>query len=88
MNDPTRRTEVTIHVTEEDIRSASRGTVDLCPIAKAIKRELGMTHNVVVYGRTAEVNDRRTSLPLSASTFVHDFDSGYPVHPFTFKIGI
>ena len=87
-----------IDVTKSDIRLGGIQEANSCPIARSVKRTLGLR------GRKAErlsvlqealefesddnegwePNVRIAILPAVANTFMHDFDRELPVNPFSF----
>jgi hypothetical protein len=83
-----------IQVTNEDIRKGRRGTICHCPIARAVKRELGAAgREVRVFPTLLRFQNRRLGqfdicMPSEAKAFVKDFDGGEQVQPFEFDIKI
>ena len=80
----------TISVTLSDIVCGQKGRSMHCPIALALKRNLGASKvsaspNVVSWALDgASYHDIRS--PASVQTFIHRFDTGEPVYPFTFTL--
>lgn len=79
-----------IDVTADDILHGVRKSCSQCPLAYAFSRELGYCVNV--HGGRAtnyKLGDGRIFmcyLPIDAQIFMLDFDSGYPVEPFSFNV--
>lgn len=80
-----------IHVTEEDIRSGTVSSYNKCPIALALTRITRVGE--ISVGRRCTViwyNDEWKEVKLSwrARRFIHRFDAGKKVHPFSFKLKV
>lgn len=75
--------KIRIDVTDEDIRLGKRFSETSCPIARAARRA-GIKDPLVVMGIYSD--GKHYCLPLAAQDFVHDFDHGNPVDPFSFEI--
>lgn len=83
-----------IEVTAEDIRLGKRDHCYLCPIARAIARELKvpLSRQYVevteknVFLTTSEVILKKAKLSKRAEKFVKDFDNKKTPHPFKFKL--
>lgn len=83
---------IEIHVRQEEIDGGCGGDIDMCPIALAIKRQLGVddiwvTSSAVAYYR-ADSSIEVVLLPDSARYFIRRFDYGDEVHPFRFNINL
>lgn len=79
--------DITVEVTQEDIDKGVAGNPCLCPIARAVRRELDIptiSTDVSVYSWTMDALDVFYTLPASAERFVTRFDYGDSVEPFTF----
>lgn len=90
--------ELVIEVTAEDIALGDRGNVCLCPVARAACRLLGVpvpsdeqpVGSVTAYGggldiwRASDCDWDNYLIPQEAVHFIHAFDSGEEVTPFTF----
>ena len=82
-----------ITVTQENIDKGVRGEIGYCPIALAIKA-LGYEHVCVddesVDARREEDDPYADAflsyLPTKATSFIHAFDEGRKVAPFTFEM--
>ena len=78
-----------IEVTQKDINKGVQGECQLCPIARAIKRETKTKHvevsskNVVLYRRKS---NNFHPLPKEAQTFIKRFDGERTVKPFSFEL--
>ena len=77
-----------INVTKKDIKYAKPGSQTLCPIANALRRKHPkskladikvMPEHVFIYGEQAD-------LPKTARRFIHKFDTGLKVAPFSFEM--
>lgn len=90
---------IVFSVTAEDIAKGIRGSFCYCPIARAIARRLGrdadservqLTEHSLFLVRFAGEHlgwsTKEFPLPVSAIEFIHRFDSGKDVAPFTFTI--
>jgi hypothetical protein len=77
-----------INVTDEDISNGVPGQSWFCPIALAIRRELGLVAGeVAAYGSCCRVlKDDTIQLPSEAGDFINCFDEGLPVGPFAFDL--
>ena len=82
-----------IRVTGEHIAKGIRNDVYSCPIALALKEQLGgepcAAYDRIYLGSTESRLARRGKLfqwhmPRSGRRFMHRFDSGKPVKPFNF----
>jgi hypothetical protein len=80
----TKRVEIT--VTEDDVFRGYPNSAALCPIARAIRRDLDC-YLVEVYPHYAEIGEIRAAIPREATAWVEAFDAEEPVPtPFTFTI--
>lgn len=78
-----------IQVTRNDIRKGIPDHPAFCPIARAIKRR---THKpvavtgdyIAIFYRKQVATGYNTSIKVEA--FIHDFDIGEKVKPFTFEL--
>lgn len=80
--------DIIVDVTEDDIRHGEREECRNCPVARAIARATGRA--VLVDGDEfcfASVLVDYT-LPAAARDFIHLFDTGCNVKPFSFTISI
>lgn len=81
---------VQVDVTGTDIGSGTHDCAE-CPLARALSRALG-TEVRVLFGPTAYArvldgaDNPRVFLPAECDQFVRDYDSGHPVHPFSFRL--
>lgn len=78
-----------IEVTQDDIAAGHRKDAYCCPVALAIRRELGIPASVT--GGTATVDyaapwATAVWLPDAVSDFVELFDRGEPVESFAFDL--
>ena len=75
-----------VKVTQEHIDKGRRRATSACPIALALKEQLG--HEVVVgeFSTYIGINSDSIPLPRSAQRFVARFDRGKPVKPFNFRV--
>lgn len=82
--------QLTIQVTEEDIREGWAGLCNRCPVALALSRAPGCPWNVG--GSSAAPRDADTDafvrLPDIARRFIERFDGGDSPEPFTFTVDI
>lgn len=83
--------QLTIEVTEEDIREGKRCDCDECPVALAWSRAAGCQWDVGT--KSAGPTDtgawaHRVPLPPVAATFVRMFDDDLYVKPFSFTVDI
>lgn len=80
-----------IEVTQKDIDYGIQGESELCPIARAVKRET-KRKNVHVDRSTVEIYRNKSNgsnfytLPPKAQTFVRRFDRQESVKPFSFEL--
>jgi hypothetical protein len=86
-----------IKVTQEDIDKGNRDSLEDCPIALALVRELkldivGKRDVVAVYGkgRGAHIwrgqQEYSYKLPKNIEALIEDFDSGDKIEPFEFEM--
>lgn len=74
-----------IEVTEADIANGIPSDYCSCPIALAMKRQLGVRW--IVTRSAAENEDGgRVNLPAECGQFICNFDRGKKVEPFAFEI--
>ena len=73
-----------IKVTQEHIDKGIRGKCRLCPIALAIKDEIGKIVMVNVFD--VDIDGQVIRLPTTAFDFVQRFDADLKVSPFTFEL--
>ena len=80
----------TIDVTARDIAKGVKNDIDQCSVARAARRVFRRSLNVD--GFTINIGDgflseyRELSLPKRARNWIHKFDSGKTVKPFSFKV--
>ena len=88
---------LTIDVKQVDIKNGERCSLCECPIALAVKKQLPKKTPYTVFVADKvdfEAQDSRTlgshnaKLPKKASSFIRDFDKGYEVKPFAFKLRV
>ena len=79
--------EKVIQVRQEDIDGAVRGDGRNCPVALALKRELGGMWTVGALA-AAQNGSIRLFLPYAVRAFVKDFDHRLPVEPFSFSLNV
>lgn len=75
---------MTIEVTQEDIDRGRRGSCFECPVARAASRAVGAevsTDRYLFYLPTAKIKT-----PTEVAKFIHAFDGGEPVAPFSFEL--
>lgn len=83
---------MTIHVTQEDIDKGTRGSFLACPIARAVKRQVGVRwaevsdDHIRVADTALSGNVTRFRTPPEAADFINDFDSEEEVEPFSFEL--
>lgn len=78
-----------IRVTKRHIEEGLRCMLDACPVALALKNEFATSRVGVITSVARVVLDNKTlvlKLPTRATHFIHRFDSGLPVKPFSFRI--
>lgn len=76
---------VTISVTATDIALGHPGLREQCPVARAIRRELG-AQIVSVSCFAGKINGIRHSLPLPAQNIIWNYDRGLGMEPFSFDL--
>lgn len=79
---------ITVHVTQEDIDNAIPENGMWCPIARALKREHGLSDEIIVTNRVVLREFFGTPLyrlSHAAQRFISAFDSHRPVKPSTFQ---
>lgn len=74
-----------ITVTQKDIAKGKRYDCGYCPTALAIQRA-SKNEDVAVMGMRCEIDGELFDLPEKAILFIHNFDLGKPVKPFSFEI--
>lgn len=85
--------EVTVSVTEDDIKHGKHRCTTACPIARAIAR-LFPERSIAVGGMFATFynatrgTERRAYLSPAATRFIRAYDDYQPVSPFTFTLAI
>lgn len=72
-----------VRVTAKDIEAGSRGMAFSCPVARAVKRLLGVALRVDCQ-QMGWYSGHLYELPADARDWVSDFDGGHAVKPFTF----
>jgi len=75
---------VRVEVTAEDIVKGEPKDHCFCPLALACKR--AGIRSPVVENYSLESEDGNAALADEACDFVHDFDLGRPVKPFSFEV--
>lgn len=78
-----------VTVTARDIKKGVQGDADSCPIARALRRALGMRRGIAVVGSYYTMGPgfgSRHALPRHVAAFVYAFDRLEPVTPFSFII--
>ena len=84
------KNRIKVEVTAQDIRRGKRGTCQLCPVAKTVKRVLGRGYRVsicddiYVTAVKGDIGEVSFNMPVEAQTFINNFDYGRPVKPFSF----
>lgn len=78
---------VRVEVTQDDIDKGARNCGSRCPIARSLKRCLGVRH-VWVYRKSVRLDEKAMigDMPKLAQKFIHEFDNRCTVHPFGFYI--
>lgn len=76
----------TINVTQDDIDAGIRRSHICCPIALACKREFKDNFEEVNTFQIIFKSGSSINLPQLAFNFVHSFDTGLDVVPFSFEI--
>ena len=79
-----------IDVTRDDIRLGKRGRCNTCPVARAIRRDLGKGIEVFVYGSQVSIGGRVFELTRGVSDFIErfDHDGRRGLKPFSFTLPI
>ncbi len=84
--------KVKVTVTEQHIKRGKKSNTNFCPIALALKGQLGL-RSVVVDGDVVEFGVDKEgdggfsiNLPVEAQEFVRAFDDGETVKPFSFTL--
>lgn len=78
----------TFQVTQEDIDQGAPLECTACPVALAVKRELGYEVFVTTVTIANKWSNESAYLPDSVSLFIGQFDNAYPVAPFEFELDI
>jgi hypothetical protein len=80
---------INVKVTKDDIKNGVRQSECRCPIALAIKRDLGLK-KVEVSGTITFPESGLECINNSTPgvNFFHRFDQGLPVNPFTLKLRV
>jgi hypothetical protein len=77
------------NVTKTDIRKGEDGNGHNCPVARSIRRKLGLrSQDVAVTGLEVEIKGREYVAPQAVDDFVNRFDGHYGVKPFSFVLPI
>lgn len=90
MTEPT--TTVAVNVSQKDIKLGKKGECSGCPVAIAVKRQLGLL-DCYVGSPDIDLVPRNgrwfsTAMPTVVSRFVMLFDRREPVSPFTFTLEV
>jgi len=75
-----------IEVTAEDIKNGVFTDCRSCPVALALDRHTGDWWSVGTSTATRIETGARFLLPPSACRWIHNFDCGDPVEPFSFEL--
>lgn len=79
--------KIKIQVTQENIINGQPCEYYSCPIALAVKKQIGL--KAKVYLNTIDIGKNHSfALPKRAKTFTSKFDSRKPVEPFNFWLNI
>lgn len=82
---------VTIDVTRDDIDQGVRTDCMQCPVARAIRRALGLDYDVSVGPSDMDLGQHTylsVLTPAHAAAFMGHFDAGHPVAPFRFELNV
>jgi len=77
----------TVRVEKEDIKNGMKMSNVCCPVALALNRTF-QTTDVFVGCGVLRVGDKLRDVPRRVEKFIHRFDSGVRVRPFSFEIDI
>ena len=83
---------LTVDVKQEHIDAGQKGVCGRCPVALAVKDtgikfvKIGTFSMRWALGKKKQGPNYQGSLPGVAIGFIVDFDNGYEVEPFTFKV--
>ena len=87
------RTRIVVNVTAQDIARGVKHDPCWCPVARAIRRHIQRAVLVDVGPEQLDFYDNdgylvypRATLPSEAATWVDEFDTGFPVQPFSFEV--
>ncbi len=75
-----------INVTQKNIEEGEKQSFTSCPIALAIKEQLGDRKDVHVDEDICAINGKEYYLTIAARKFVNSFDEGKVVKPFSFNV--
>jgi hypothetical protein len=81
--------KITIDVTQDDIKEGEKASAEFCPIACAVRRLFPDSYIRVddlleVGPDDSDKDSEYYDLPESALEFIHNFDIGRHVEPFSF----
>lgn len=77
---------VAVDVTADDIAKGVEGSCWLCPVARALRRAVGVRASTA--GGACWYKADRTYLPNRVARWVARFDTGNPVRPFRFTVRV
>lgn len=76
---------IKISIAPRHIRCGTKGSMESCPIALAIKEAL-LTDNVKVDGSGIFINERKYEVDKKDLRFIERFDNGERVSPYSFEL--
>ena len=77
------------NVTQRDINSGATSSPTNCPVARSLRRALGLKENQVsVTGEEISIKSKDYLAPQSVTDFVAIFDARFDVEPFSFSLPI
>jgi len=85
---------VDIYVTDDDIRDGDPANCSECPIALAISRAVPnvavhvFDDSIIIMPFADGESNFTLTLPVNACNFIHYFDNGLPVQPFSFQLDL
>lgn len=75
--------QITVNVTQQDINRGIKMACLHCPVSLALTRSYNSKESIFVGGADYFVKNRVYRLPQELKDFIHKFDNGFEVKPFT-----
>ncbi len=78
--------QIKIRVTKEHITTGRPEEQTQCPVALAIRDQVGVWTPVYIDEDGIFIPDKRCTTPASVECFISKFDKGFDVEPFEFNL--